>query len=802
MKEKFTDKAKNVLTSLINIASELGHTYVGTEHLLLALASEEKSISKKLLLDKGITYEMLLAKIKELSGTGEKTVLCSANITPKLEKIISNANQNANDTNKNAIGTEHLIYSLLESKDSVAYKLLIRSGVDIIELKNASYRIIKGIDDKKNETTKRMTDKNVLANCPALSAYGKNMTSGEYNYDPLIGRESEIDRVIRILSRRNKNNPALVGEPGVGKTAIVEGLAQRIMSNKVPPTLQGKVIISLDIPSMIAGAKYRGEFEERMKNVINEVSRSGQIILFIDEMHMIVGAGTAEGAVDAANILKPALSRGEFQIIGATTYDEYRDHIEKDSALERRFQPVYVEEPSIDDTKKILSGLREKYEKHHSIIITDEAINAACELSARYINDRFLPDKALDLIDEASSMKRMNITEYDNCFNITAIREKQFQLDNAVSMSDIDNATQIKYELEEIDTQINNGYNKTQNRDVLTADDICVIISAQTSIPISKLSEDEHMKLLDLEHELEKSVKGQTEAIKQVCDSIKRNKCGLRDASRPIGSFLFVGPTGVGKTELAVALSNAMFGGTKNLIRLDMSEYKEAHSISKLIGSPPGYIGYNESGRLCERIRARPYSVVLFDEIEKAHPDIYDLLLQILDDGILTDSKGRSVSFKNAVIIMTSNIGAKASSEHKSLGFNPITQTSYESEYIKHVKNLFSPELINRIDSIVCFSSLNENDLALIARSEIFKLTQKLKVLSISLTVEDNVYSYIVKKNISSQGARGIRRFIISNIENMISDCLLRQHNNNIDTIHLLLENDKLTVRTNNLIII
>ncbi len=793
MNSRFTDKAQNALKNVITIASELGHTYAGTEHLLLALAKEDKSISKKLMLDKGISYDSILGIIKEVSGIGERTELSAGHMTPKLKQIISNSGISDTTRAGQSIGTEHLLYSLLEYKESVAYKLLIRSGTDLTELKNATYRVIKGIEDKeKNDSDKKQkrSKRSKLSDCPSLLTYGKDMTSDEYSYDPLIGRDREIERVIRILSRRTKNNPALVGEPGVGKTAIVEGLAERIKEGRVPSTLKDKAIVALDIPSMIAGAKYRGEFEERMKNVINEVTRSSSIILFIDEMHMIVGAGTAEGAVDAANILKPALSRGEFQIIGATTQSEYRYHIERDSALERRFQPVFIEEPTIEQSKAILLGLKEKYEAHHGIEITDEAVDAACELSARYVNDRFLPDKALDLLDEAASMKRLSSSDPKQDPE-NEKSKKRSELINAVARSDLKKASVIKMELDSFPSNDIIKDIAGEARVVLRGDDIREILSSQTGIPISKLSKSESIKLAELESELGKYVVGQAHAVNELCNSIKRNKCGLRDNVRPIGSFLFAGPTGVGKTELARALAISLFGGEKNLIRLDMSEYKEAHSISKLIGSPPGYIGYNESPKLCESIRTHPYSVVLFDEIEKAHRDVYDILLQILEDGRLTDSKGRTVSFKNAIIIMTSNIGARETADKKHVGFtSPTAQNPNRADYLKHIKELFSPEFINRLDSIICFTDLGENELIKIAERELDKLKKRLEDLGITLSMDKDVCRYIAHNNHeTANGARAIKRFINNSIEAKISNCMINAEAE-VDTIHLFIKND------------
>ncbi len=801
MKNNFTDKAEHVLSKSLELAMEFGHTYVGTEHLLLALSSEEKSISKKLLSDKGLTYDILMGLISEISGVGEKTLLCSADMTPKLKCIIMSAKNSRLEANSAPIGTEHLLYALIDTKESVGYKIMVKAGVDTTELKNAAYRIIKGIDDKERKDESKRSEKktkNALKDCPVLINYGKDLTSGAISFDPLICRDEEVDRLIRILSRRTKNNPALVGEPGVGKTAIVEGLAKRIIDGDVPSSLSDKVIFSLDLPAMIAGAKYRGEFEERMKNVINEVIRAGNIILFIDEMHMIVGAGTAEGAVDAANILKPALSRGEFQIIGATTYNEYRLHIEKDSALERRFQAVIIEEPTLDESRIILRGLKEKYENHHMIKISDEAVDAACELSYRFVNDRFLPDKAIDLLDEAASKKRITASSYSN--DLQKLRTdllfyKSMQEDE-IAKGNIKQAEKIKSDIVKLETNYYEKLNSASNEKnipTLNADDIAEIVSIQTRIPLSKLTQSEKERLQSLESELTKYVFGQDNAIIEVCNSIKRVKYGLTSEDRPMASFLFVGPTGVGKTELAIALSKTVFGGLNNLIRFDMSEYKESHSISKLIGAPPGYVGYNDSGKLSEAVRKKPYSVVLFDEIEKAHPDIYNLMLQILDSGTLTDSKGRKINFKNCMIIMTSNLGANTKKQKTTMGFADIkSNINQRDEYIKKVKEYFPAEFTNRLDSIISFAPLPTSVLREIAKKEIESLSAKLSKKGISLTTAEDVFGKIVNdSNEIEYGARSIKRYVANVIEAQITNLLISNTNKSSYNIMLSIRDGK-----------
>lgn len=800
MKNTFTDKAQHVLTRALEMAMELGHTYVGTEHLLLALSDEDKSISKKILSDKGLTYDTVIKHIKDISGTGDSTVLCSADMTPKLRNIIIKSKSENDESENSPIGTEHLLYALIDTKESVGYKIMIRSGIDITELKNTVYRIIKGIEDKELKDNKHKAKKakrNEIKDCPTLINYGRDLTSASAAFDPLIGRDNEVDRLIRILSRRTKNNPALIGEPGVGKTAIVEGLANRISEGAVPSSLSGKIIFSLDLPAMIAGAKYRGEFEERMKNVINEVIKAGNIILFLDEMHMIVGAGTAEGAVDAANILKPALSRGELQIIGATTYDEYRLHIEKDSALERRFQPIIVDEPSVDESKNILRGLKEKYEDHHRIKISDDAIDSACELSYRYINDRFLPDKAIDLLDEAASKKSIACAEHTGRIEQlrTDISEYNKLMESEIEKGNIKRAQEYRSLIQKTDAERQRLFENNAGDTsipILNAEDIAEIVSIQTRIPASKLSESESERLINLESELEKDIIGQSDAIKLVSNTIRRVRYGLRSPEKPMASFLFVGPTGVGKTELAVSLAKCVFGDKNNLIRFDMSEYKESHSISKLIGSPPGYIGYNESGKLSESIRKHPYSVILFDEIEKAHPDIYNLMLQILDNGTMTDSRSRRLNFKNSMIIMTSNLGAANSQRTASMGFSDMT-TEYSSNeiYLAKVKEHFPPEFLNRLDSVIPFMSLGNAELLEIAKRETESLSRKLHGMGIALEIDDdNVYESIVKRSSGKEyGARAIKRYFSNNIETQITNLILKSGNSQPKSIIISTEN-------------
>ena len=802
MKGKFSPKAQNALNKTLTLASKLGHTYIGSEHLLLALSDEEKSIAKKILDDKGLTYGVLYETIGEISGTGEATKLSSSDMTPRLKKIISYASSEASDRRDDAIGTEHLLSAILDHKDCIAYKIILKCGANISELKSSSTRYSTSaasfnskINEKKN-TGKKSSD------FPTLYQYGKDMTDCA-DSDPIICREKETERIIQILSRRTKNNPALIGEPGVGKTAVIEGLAKRIADGKVPEELAGKSLIALDISSMLAGAKYRGEFEERMKNVINEVRKASDIILFIDEMHMIVGAGAAEGALDAANILKPSLARGEFQLIGATTVEEYRKHIEKDAALERRFQPVYIDEPSIEDTKKILVGLREKYESHHKITISDEAIYAACELSARYINDRYLPDKAIDLIDESASKKRIyayTAPQYIKEAEQRIIKTEEAK-DAAITMQSFEEAAKLRDNAEEYKNEYNKLYDSWKektNKDTLTltAEDIAETVSQWTGIPLSNLRLDESQKLQDIEKRLSEQIIGQSDAISAVSNAIKRSRAGLKPNDKPIGSFIFIGPTGVGKTELAKAIARVLFGQENSIIKLDMSEYREPGSISKLIGSPPGYIGYDDGAQLCEKIRRKPYSLVLFDEIEKAHPDIFNVLLQILDEGVLTDSRGRKVNFKNSIIIMTSNTGAKEINSKTSMGFaGSSDDKSKKHDYTQKLKQVFDPEFLNRIDSVIYFSPLNEEDLTKISKKLFEDLKKRLCAIGYSLKVSDSTHKYIIKQDLEKgYGARPLKRQIINNVEIPITNMIIEGNAVKGDMIEVDASDEKIMI--------
>ena len=687
---KFTNKAKKVIEISNNISIELGHNYIGTEHILYGLAKEGEGIAAKVLLNKGITPEKIVKKIEEIVGKGNE-IEETLGFTPRTKRILENAFLETKKIGSNFIGTEHLLLAILKESDCLAVKIILELNVEIPKIYNEIAKVVNE-EEIDNDINKKLS-KNVGGSSatPTLNQYGDDITAKaeEGKYDTIIGREKEIERIMQIISRRNKNNPCLVGEPGVGKTAIVEGLAEKIIAGDVPENLKNKRIIDLDISGIVAGAKYRGDFEERIKKILDEVKKAKNIILFIDEIHTIVGAGAAEGAIDAANILKPLLARGEIQLIGATTLDEYRKYIEKDSALERRFSIINVNEPSAKNTIEILKGIIDKYEAHHNVKITNEAIESAVNLSVKYITDRFLPDKAIDLIDEAASKIRTKIfTEPDE---IKELQEESIILakekEEAIYEQEFEKAAQLRDKEELLKKKLNEkmeNLEKIRNRDVaeITEENIAEIVSRWTGVPVQKLTQDENNKLKNLEENLHKRIIGQDEAVEAVAKAIKRSRVGLKDPNRPIGSFLFLGPTGVGKTELSKALAEILFENEKALIKLDMSEYMEAHSISKLIGSPPGYVGFDNGGQLTEKIRRQPYSLILLDEIEKAHPDVLNLLLQILEEGRLTDSQGREVNFKNTVIIMTSNLGARYITEKKSLGFN--LQNSRRSDFKRY----------------------------------------------------------------------------------------------------------------------
>ena len=783
---KFTNKAKKVIEIANDISIELGHNYIGTEHILYGLVKEGEGIAAKVLNNKGITDEKVRVKIEELLGVGRE-IKETLGFTPRTKRVLENAFLEAKRIGYNYIGTEHLLLAILKEEDCVAVRVIVELNVEVPKIYSEIAKVIN--EEESDQEIKRDINKvrGSYSATTVLNQFGEDITvqAEDGKFDNIIGREDEIERIIQILSRRTKNNPCLIGEPGVGKTAIVEGLAERIVSGEVPENLKDKRIVSIDISGMVAGAKYRGDFEERIKKVLNEVKKVGDVILFIDEIHTIVGAGAAEGAIDAANILKPLLARGEIQLIGATTIEEYRKYIEKDSALERRFSPVDVGEPTEAETIEIIKGIRDRYEAHHNVKITDEAINSAVTLSVRYITDRFLPDKAIDLIDEAASQVRINLfTEPDT---IKVMEEKidviMNEKEEAIYNQDFERAANLRDKEKEAREELNmemNKWKKIKNKDIteIGEENIAEIISKWTGIPIQKLTEDENQKLKHLEEMLQKRVVGQNEAVEAVAKAIRRGRVGLKDPKRPIGSFLFLGPTGVGKTELSKALAEILFDNENSMIRLDMSEYMEAHSVSKLIGSPPGYIGYDGGGQLTEKVRRKPYSVILFDEIEKAHPDVMNLLLQILEDGRLTDSQGREVNFKNTIIIMTSNLGARYITEKKSLGFGNVeNEKEYEDikkEVIKELKKELRPEFINRIDEIIVFHKLSEEDIKQITNIMLKQVEERLKNQKYIVEIDDRVVKAILTQGYDNNfGARPLRRTIQNLVEDRISEEIL-----------------------------
>ena len=793
MKYKFTNSAEIALEIANEIAAKLGHNYIGTEHLLYGLVEEANGVASKVLANQGVTSAEVLKEIEDLIGINEEasiTDIDAIGFTPRTKRVIENAFMEARRLNSQYIGTEHLLVGIMREGDSVAVRIMMDLNVNPQKLYN---EIVKTINetDSKEQGAKRGSNRGSFNSTPTLNQYGSDLTkrATEGKLDPVIGRSTEIDRVIQILSRRTKNNPCLIGEPGVGKTAIAEGLAEKIVAGDVPETLKNKRVVSVDISSMVAGAKYRGDFEERIKKSLDEVRKAGDVILFIDEIHTIVGAGSAEGAVDAANILKPLLARGEIQVIGATTTNEYRKYIEKDAALERRFSPVTVEEPSEEDAIKILEGLRDKYEAHHNVKITDDAIKAAVDLSIRYVNDRYLPDKAIDLIDEAASkVKMQSYTKPDSIRKLEEEIEKvNKEKEEAIATQNFEKAAKLrdkqrtkKEKLEEEQAKWKDG--NTKNVITLNKENIAEVIARWTGIPAYKITETESDKLRHLEENLHKRVIGQNEAVSAVAKAIRRGRVGLTDPNRPTGSFLFLGPTGVGKTELAKALAEAMFGNEDAMIRIDMSEFMESHSVAKLIGSPPGYVGYDEGGQLTEKVRKKPYSVILFDEMEKAHPDVMNMLLQILEDGRLTDSQGRTVNFKNTIIIMTSNVGAKLITDKNKLGFANDKSTENEKqeyenikkEVLAELKKQFRPEFINRIDDIIVFHKLNNEDINKIMEIMLKQVQKRLELQNYKVEIDDSAKELIAKKGVDNNyGARPLRRSIQNMLEDKIAEAIL-----------------------------
>ncbi len=781
MHNKFTQKARNALKNAQAEAGALGHAYVGSEHILIGLAIETDSMAARILSARGIDPVKLRKKITELSGEGEKYKPGPADMTPRAKRIVELSAQIATAKGCSYVGTEHLLHAILGESDSSAVKIIQNCGVSLADLRSdlnihqTSITVTSSTDENPPKKSKGLS--------PILSLYAHDLTedAATGKTDPLIGREEELERMIRILCRRGKNNPCLVGEPGVGKTAVIEGLAKRISDGSVPPTLQGKKILCVDIPSMIAGAKYRGEFEERLKNVMNEAEKDPDILLFIDEIHIIIGAGAAEGALDAANILKPALARRSIRLIGATTLSEYKKHIERDAALERRFQAVFIDEPSQESTVSILQGLKEKYEAHHRLCISDEAICAAVRLSSRYISDRFLPDKALDLIDEAAA--KMSISAYtvfpdvpmleQQLANLKKKKEEYiFSQDFAAAAALRDKEEEIKKRLDGIKREMKKK--KHSDLFLLTEEQVAEIVTQQTGIPVSKLLTADSQALMGLEEKLASHVVGQEEAIGSVCRAIRRGRVGLGLPSRPVGSFIFLGKTGVGKTKLAVSVAEELLGSKKALIRFDMSEFMEKHSVSRLIGSPPGYVGYGEGGQLTEAVRRRPYCVLLFDEIEKAHADVFNLLLQILEDGKLSDAQGRSVDFSNTIVIMTSNAGA--SEDKKITGFvlDRESEKARRKRMTSAVESLFSPEFLGRVDEIVVFNDLSKENLEEIAAEMLHSLSARADFLGVHLKFDPSVARLIAEKCATDpHGARPLRKLITSYAEDLITGKLL-----------------------------
>ena len=781
----FTEKANKALNLAVESAENLGHDYIGSEHVMLGLIKEGSGVAHTVLSKLGVTAEDYEKLLRERIGYGEKTSLTPESLTPRTKQILQVAAMAGARFNSAYVGTEHILIALLQDESCYAIRFLKILGVDpdrvVRELSGAvgGQGFVGGPESGKDPGKKGT----------ALEQFGRDLTAlaREGKIDPVIGRSEEIQRVIQILSRRTKNNPVLIGEPGVGKTAVAEGLALKINAGDVPETLKKKRLISLDLTGMVAGTKYRGDFEERIKSAIDQVKRDGDVLLFIDELHTIIGAGSAEGSTDAANILKPALARGDFQVIGATTINEYRKHIEKDAALERRFQPVTVGEPTEEEAMEILSGLKDRYEAHHKVKITDEALEAAVKLSARYISDRFLPDKAIDLVDEAASRVRLRTFTAPESLQELENRIKELEGDKAaaVNSQDFERAADLRDRQKELSEELERARDQwtaenERSSSVVDAGAIADIVAMWTGVPVSQLTEEESQRLLRLEETLHKRVVGQEEAVSAIARAIRRGRVGLKDKNRPIGSFIFLGPTGVGKTELCKALAEAMFGDEKAMARFDMSEYMEKHTVSRLVGSPPGYVGFDEGGQLTEAVRRKPYSVVLFDEIEKAHPDVFNLLLQILEDGRVTDSQGKTVDFKNTVIIMTSNVGARLITEKQSsLGFAGAEGAAGDFEKIKEtvlgeLKNLFKPEFLNRVDDIIVFHKLTKEDTAKIAGRMLLTLSGKLTEMGVTVEFTPAAVELIAGKGYDpAYGARPLRRAIQSELEDVISERML-----------------------------
>lgn len=809
MFERFTEKAIKVIMLAQEEARRLGHNFVGTEQVLLGLIGEGTGVAAKTLKSMGVTIKDAREQVEKIIGRGSGFVAVEIPFTPRAKKVLELSWDEARQLGHNYIGTEHLLLGLIREGEGIGTKVLENLGVDLNKCRS---NVIKLLGETRTSSTQTALAGNIQAKAktPSLDEFGTDLTlaAQEQRLDPVVGREKEIERVIQILARRTKNNPILIGEPGVGKTAIAQGLAMKIVNSEVPDILENKKIVQLDMGLLVAGTKYRGEFEERLKKIMDEIRQAGNIILVIDEMHTLIGAGAAEGAIDAANILKPALSRGEIQVIGATTLDEYRKHIEKDSALERRFQMVLVEQPSVQETIEIIMGLKSKYEEHHKLKISDEAIIAATELSNKYITERFLPDKAIDIIDEAASRVRLNVSnlppegkELEKELKATikqkedAIRSQEFE--TASNLRNIE--VQIKDKIRELQDSWRSS--QENNKPTVGVEEVAQVISTITGVPVTKITEGESERLLKLEDTLHKRVIGQNEAVVALSKAIRRARVGLKSPNRPIGSFIFSGPTGVGKTELAKALAEAVFGSEDNIVRVDMSEFMEKHSTAKLIGSPPGYVGYDDGGHMTEIIRKKPYSVVLFDEIEKAHPDVFNIMLQILDDGRLTDSKGRLISFKNTIIIMTSNVGASMITSTQKLGFSVAgdeKKDKYEKlkdTVMEELKKAFRPEFLNRIDDIIVFAHLSKEEIREIVDLMLKDLFKRLDERELTIEVGDDVKDYLAKEGYSeAYGARPLRRVIQKKIEDVLAEEILTGNYKPKDVLVMSMEDDKIKI--------
>lgn len=791
MQTAYTAKAKKAIDIATRISKSLHHSYIGTEHILLGLLKEGTGVASQVLADNGVEYDKVLELIEELIAPGNAVAVLEDGLSPRAAHVLEVSKAEAARFHSEKIGTEHLLIAMIKETECVASRLLNTLSVNVQKMYvDTLIAMGEDVSQYKDEFQNGKPGKRKNAEgTPSLDQFSRDLTelARDGKLDPVVGREAEIDRVIQILSRRSKNNPCLIGEPGVGKTAIVEGIAERIMGGMIPDTVLGKRVVSLDLSGIVAGSKYRGEFEERIKKVLAEVAKAGNVLLFIDEIHAIIGAGGAEGAIDASNILKPALARGEVQVIGATTIEEYRKYIEKDAALERRFQPVVVEEPTEEEAISILKGLRGQYESHHHVTITDEAVEAAVRLSARYINDRFLPDKAIDLMDEAAAKVRLHVggDPREAAELRREIAESQETLEQALSGGDLEAAREAQTKRQELEEKLEKLNAKAKqggrrHHQTVGEDEIADVVSGWTKIPVKKLTEGEAARLKKLEATLHKRVIGQEEAVSAVAKAVRRGRVGLKDPKRPIGSFLFLGPTGVGKTEISKALAEAVFGQEQAMIRVDMSEYMEKHSVSKMIGSPPGYVGHEDGGQLSEKVRRNPYAVILFDEIEKAHPDVFNILLQVLDDGHITDSQGRKVDFKNTIIIMTSNAGAQAIVEPKKLGFASGNDEKQNYERMKgsvmeEVRRIFKPEFLNRIDETIVFRALNKDDMKQIVGLMTKELAKRCETqLGITLVVRDAAKQYIVDKAYDPKyGARPLRRKIQDEIEDPLAEKLL-----------------------------